>query len=69
MALQGSDFSMLQKMNQHHAANRNYVASKREGDTDFGIHHFAGAVFYDSRGTTAKIIYSHICTEGFYLLI
>ncbi|CAF97644.1 unnamed protein product, partial [Tetraodon nigroviridis] len=50
----GSDSSMLRKMNQHHAENRNYVASKREGDTDFGIHHFAGAVFYDSRGFLEK---------------
>lgn len=40
-------------MNQHHAGNRNYVASSREGDTDFGIHHFAGVVHYESRGTNA----------------
>lgn len=50
---QGSDWSMLQKMNQHHTGNRNYIAPKREGDTDFGIHHFAGVVQYDSRGTGA----------------
>lgn len=62
-ARQGSDSSMLQKMNQHHTGNRNYVASKREGDTDFGIRHFAGEVFYDSRGTKAKMDSSHICTE------
>ncbi|TWW72912.1 Unconventional myosin-VIIb [Takifugu flavidus] len=50
----GSDFSMLQKMNQHHTGNRNYVASSREGDTDFGIRHFAGVVYYESRGFLEK---------------
>lgn len=55
---------MLLKMNQHHAGNRNYVASKREGDTDFGIRHFAGEVFYDSRGAKAKINEPNICPGG-----
>lgn len=63
-ARQGSDSSMLLKMNQHHAGNRNYVASKREADTDFGIRHFAGEVFYDSRGAEAKINEANICTGG-----
>lgn len=61
MAPQGSDSSMLQKMNQHHSRNRNYVPPEREGDIDFGIRHFAGAVFYDSRGTKAKPDSSHAC--------
>lgn len=51
---QGSDLTMLQKMNQHHSGNKTYVASKHERDTDFGIHHFAGVVYYDSKGTKAK---------------
>lgn len=45
---------MLQKMNQHHGGNKIYIASQHEQDTDFGIHHFAGVVYYDSKGTKAK---------------
>lgn len=67
VARQGSDLSMLQKMNQHHTGNRNYVASRREGDADFGIRHFAGVVYYESRGkssltddqTSARRFFTH----------
>ncbi|XP_067331026.1 unconventional myosin-VIIa-like isoform X1 [Channa argus] len=50
----GSDLTMLNKMNQEHKKNTTYIASKSEHDTHFGINHFAGAVFYDSRGFLEK---------------
>ncbi|XP_070775715.1 unconventional myosin-VIIb-like [Enoplosus armatus] len=50
----GSDVTMLNKMNQQHRGNKNYVASRRERDTDFGICHFAGVVHYDSKGFLEK---------------
>ncbi|KAM9323016.1 unconventional myosin-VIIa-like [Pholidichthys leucotaenia] len=50
----GSDSTMLNKMNQQHKRNGAYIASKSEHDTDFGIHHFAGDVYYDSNGFLEK---------------
>ncbi|KAI3375240.1 hypothetical protein L3Q82_021746, partial [Scortum barcoo] len=50
----GSDFTMLNKMNQQHCRNKKYIPSKSEHDTDFGIKHFAGVVHYDSRGFLEK---------------
>lgn len=48
---QGSDVTMLNKMNQENKGNKYYIASKSEYDTYFGIYHFAGVVYYDSTGT------------------
>lgn len=45
---------MLNKMNKQHKKNKSYIASRSEHDTYFGIHHFAGVVYYDSKGTKAK---------------
>ncbi|XP_034744582.1 unconventional myosin-VIIb-like isoform X2 [Etheostoma cragini] len=50
----GSDYTMLNKMNALHRRNKTYIASKNEYDTDFGIRHFAGVVYYDSRGFLEK---------------
>ncbi|XP_054452712.1 unconventional myosin-VIIa-like [Anoplopoma fimbria] len=50
----GSDVTMLNKMNQQHRGNKTYIASKSEHDTDFGIRHFAGVVYYDSKGFLEK---------------
>ncbi|XP_061549605.1 unconventional myosin-VIIa-like isoform X2 [Phycodurus eques] len=50
----GSDLTMLSKMNRQHRGDETYVPSKRECDTDFGIHHFAGVVYYDSQGFLEK---------------
>ncbi|KAM8850065.1 unconventional myosin-VIIa-like [Spinachia spinachia] len=51
---QGSDLTMLNKMNQQHKGNKTYIASRSEHDTDFGICHFAGVVHYDSKGFLEK---------------
>ncbi|KAM3603846.1 uncharacterized protein V6R79_002916 [Siganus canaliculatus] len=50
----GSDLTMLNKMNQQHSENQKYITSGREYDTEFGIHHFAGVVYYDSTGFLEK---------------
>uniref|UniRef100_A0A3Q3XBS1 Uncharacterized protein n=1 Tax=Mola mola TaxID=94237 RepID=A0A3Q3XBS1_MOLML len=50
----GSDLTMLQKMNQNHTGNKLYIASKRGQEMDFGIHHFAGVVNYNTKGFLEK---------------
>ncbi|XP_053294879.1 unconventional myosin-VIIa [Pleuronectes platessa] len=50
----GSDSTMLNKMNQQHKGNKTYVATKSEYDTNFGIQHFAGVVYYESEGFLEK---------------
>uniref|UniRef100_I3KQX6 Myosin VIIBb n=1 Tax=Oreochromis niloticus TaxID=8128 RepID=I3KQX6_ORENI len=50
----GTDATMLEKLNQHHKGNKNYIASRSERDTKFGICHFAGLVQYDSNGFLEK---------------
>ncbi|XP_041658240.1 unconventional myosin-VIIa-like [Cheilinus undulatus] len=50
----GTDITLLNKMNQQHSKNNTYIASKSQHDTDFGIHHFAGVVYYDSNGFLEK---------------
>ncbi|KAG7227320.1 hypothetical protein INR49_000324 [Caranx melampygus] len=50
----GSDITMLNKINQQHSENGAYIASKGEYDTNFGIQHYAGVVYYDSRGFLEK---------------
>lgn len=54
-ASQGTDSTLLQKMNKHHSGNKIYVASKHRLETMFGIRHFAGVVYYDSTGTKSKV--------------
>ncbi|XP_029380560.1 unconventional myosin-VIIb-like, partial [Echeneis naucrates] len=51
---QGSDTTMLNKMNLQHSCNKTYIASKSEYDSSFGIRHFAGVVCYDSKGFLEK---------------
>lgn len=41
---------MLNKMNQVHGKGDIYISPKNNHDTKFGILHFAGAVYYDSKG-------------------
>lgn len=50
---------MLEKLNQHHKGNKNYIASRSERDTKFGICHFAGLVQYDSNGRQANSKYEN----------
>ncbi|XP_034557968.1 unconventional myosin-VIIa-like [Notolabrus celidotus] len=50
----GTDSTMLMKMNQQHNGNKAYISSKSEYDTDFGIRHFAGRVYYNADGFLEK---------------
>lgn len=48
---QGTDATMLHKLNSQHKLNANYVPPKNSHETQFGINHFAGVVYYESQGT------------------
>ncbi len=45
----GSDQTLLNKLHQRHGTNRNYLKPKSDINTSFGLNHFAGVVFYDTR--------------------
>ncbi|XP_055364625.1 unconventional myosin-VIIa isoform X2 [Betta splendens] len=51
---QGTDNTLLQKMNQVHGKGKIYVSPKNNYETQFGICHFAGEVYYDSKGFLEK---------------
>lgn len=50
----GTDQTMLNKLHKQHGANRNYLKPKSDINTSFGLNHFAGVVFYDTRGFLEK---------------
>lgn len=41
---------MLNKLNSQHKLNTNYIPPKNSYETQFGIQHFAGIVYYETRG-------------------
>ena len=45
---------MLQKLHKQHASNPLYIKPQSAVDTRFGIHHFAGDVYYESIGFLEK---------------
>lgn len=47
---QGTDTTMLNKLNSQHKLNTNYIPPKNSYETQFGIQHFAGIVYYETRG-------------------
>ncbi|XP_055971810.1 unconventional myosin-VIIa isoform X1 [Sorex fumeus] len=50
----GTDTTMLHKLNSQHKLNSNYIPPKNNYDTQFGINHFAGIVYYESQGFLEK---------------
>ncbi|KAG1715049.1 Myosin-VIIa [Nymphon striatum] len=50
----GTDQTMLNKLHKTHGVNKNYLKPKSDINTSFGLNHFAGVVFYDSRGFLEK---------------
>lgn len=42
---------MLAKLHKTHGIHKNYLKPKSDINTSFGLNHFAGVVFYDTRGT------------------
>ena len=51
---QGTDQTLLNKLHQTHQQNKNYLRPKADINRVFGLNHFAGVVFYDSRGFLEK---------------
>ncbi|XP_068175182.1 unconventional myosin-VIIa [Antennarius striatus] len=50
----GTDATMLEKFNQNHGRVGIYTPPKNNYETQFGIQHFAGVVYYDSKGFLEK---------------
>ncbi|KAE8294892.1 Unconventional myosin-VIIa [Larimichthys crocea] len=50
----GTDTTMLNKLNFQHKVNTNYIPPKNTHETQFGIQHFAGVVYYETRGFLEK---------------
>ncbi|XP_059806638.1 unconventional myosin-VIIa-like isoform X1 [Hypanus sabinus] len=50
----GTDRTMLNKLSDHHSNSRVYLPPKSSHDTEFGIAHFAGVVYYNSNGFIEK---------------
>lgn len=46
----GTDSTLLNKLHNQHGINVNYLQPKSSVNSSFGINHFAGVVFYDTRG-------------------
>ncbi|RXN27013.1 unconventional myosin-VIIa-like isoform X2 [Labeo rohita] len=51
---QGTDATMLNKLNSQHKFNTNYIPPKHSHETQFGIQHFAGVVHYETKGFLEK---------------
>ncbi|KAE8604428.1 hypothetical protein XENTR_v10014711 [Xenopus tropicalis] len=51
---QGTDATMLVKLNNVHSKTNVYIASKSVHDTKFGINHYAGIVYYETEGFLDK---------------
>ncbi|NP_001356294.1 unconventional myosin-VIIa isoform 4 [Homo sapiens] len=50
----GTDTTMLHKLNSQHKLNANYIPPKNNHETQFGINHFAGIVYYETQGFLEK---------------
>ncbi|XP_070801042.1 unconventional myosin-VIIb [Pituophis catenifer annectens] len=50
----GTDTTMLNKINSHHGRSKIYIPPKNVHDTIFAINHFAGVVYYQSKGFLEK---------------
>jgi myosin-7 len=51
---QGTDITLLNKLHKTHSQNQNYIKPKSDINTSFGLSHFAGKVFYETRGFLEK---------------
>ncbi|CAG2104686.1 unnamed protein product [Medioppia subpectinata] len=50
----GTDLTLLNKLHKTHGFNSNYLKPKSDINQSFGLNHFAGIVFYDTRGFLEK---------------
>lgn len=60
--MQGTDQTMLAKLHKTHGSHRNYLKPKSDINTSFGLNHFAGVVFYDTRGNLYCIVLFFLST-------
>ena len=51
----GTDSTLLNKLHKQHGSNTNYLQPKSSVNSSFGINHFAGIVFYDTRGMNQQL--------------
>lgn len=56
LSSQGTDQTMLAKLHKTHGSHRNYLKPKSDINTSFGLNHFAGVVFYDTRGNSCHTV-------------
>ena len=49
-----TDVSLVQRLHQQHSKNEDYLKPRSDTSTAFGVNHFAGVVFYDTRGFLEK---------------
>lgn len=49
----GTDLTLLNKLHKTHSGNSNYLKLKSDINQSFGLNHFAGVVFYDTRGNNS----------------
>lgn len=64
---QGTDATMLYKLNSQHKLNSNYIRPKNSYETQFGIQHFAGVVHYETKGAFCFISVVVLCFVIFLL--
>uniref|UniRef100_A0A8C3I1N4 Myosin VIIB n=1 Tax=Chrysemys picta bellii TaxID=8478 RepID=A0A8C3I1N4_CHRPI len=50
----GTDATLINKINSHHGKSKVYLPPRSVHDTKFGISHFAGIVYYQSKGFLEK---------------
>uniref|UniRef100_A0A8C5AVI2 Myosin VIIAa n=1 Tax=Gadus morhua TaxID=8049 RepID=A0A8C5AVI2_GADMO len=50
----GTDNTMLNKLNSQHRLNTYYIPPKNSYETQFGVQHFAGVVYYETKGFLEK---------------
>lgn len=54
MCVLGTDQTLLAKLHKQHGTHRNYLKPRSDINTSFGLNHFAGVVFYDTRSFLEK---------------
>lgn len=56
---QGTDASMLLKLTKQHGQNTHFHKPRATNSPFFGIVHFAGTVYYDTRGVCTACVVFH----------